>query len=72
MFLIIGSDDLCDPVLMTTQQRSFARRLRREATKAEDFLWGELRDRRLGGCKFRRQVPIDRFVVDFLCVEAGL
>ncbi|WP_204323963.1 DUF559 domain-containing protein, partial [Stenotrophomonas maltophilia] len=44
---------------MTTQQRSFARRLRREATKAEDFLWGELRDRRLGGCKFRRQVPID-------------
>jgi very-short-patch-repair endonuclease len=31
-----------------------------------------LRDRRLGGWKFKRQVPIDRFVVDFFCADAKL
>ena len=33
----------------------------------EGLLWSELRDRRLHGFKFVRQVPIDRFVVDFAC-----
>jgi very-short-patch-repair endonuclease len=35
-------------------------------------LWFRLRDRRLIGWKFKRQVPIDRFVVDFLCADAKL
>jgi very-short-patch-repair endonuclease len=50
----------------------FARRLRRSQTDAERVLWFRLRDRRLGGWKFKRQVPIDRFVVDFLCADAKL
>jgi 5-methyltetrahydrofolate--homocysteine methyltransferase len=35
-------------------------------------LWRELRNRGLGGFKFRRQQPIDRFIVDFFCLEAKL
>jgi very-short-patch-repair endonuclease len=46
-----------------------ARRLRRELTEAEGKLWARLRDRRLG-VKFRRQLPIDRFIVDFASEEA--
>jgi very-short-patch-repair endonuclease len=49
-----------------------ARRLRRNQTNAERKLWFRLRDRRLGGWKFRRQFPLDRFVVDFFCADAHL
>jgi very-short-patch-repair endonuclease len=49
-----------------------AKRLRRNQTNAERILWFRLRDRRLGGWKFRRQFPIDRFVVDFFCADAHL
>jgi very-short-patch-repair endonuclease len=49
-----------------------ARRLRRDQTDAERKLWFRLRDRRLNGLKFRRQVPIDRYVVDFCCESAHL
>lgn len=41
-------------------------------TEAEGRLWQELRDRRLDGIKFRRQVPFGRFIADFVCIEAGL
>ncbi|HUU25256.1 MAG TPA: endonuclease domain-containing protein [Methyloceanibacter sp.] len=49
-----------------------ARRLRSEPTRAERKMWSQLRDRRFLGLKFKRQVPIDRFVVDFICVDANL
>ena len=49
-----------------------ARRLRRDQTGAKRKLWFRLRDRRLRGWKFRRQLPIDRFVVDFCCESARL
>jgi very-short-patch-repair endonuclease len=49
-----------------------AKRLRRNQTDAERMLWFRLRDRRLAGRKFRRQFPIDRFVVDFFCADAHL
>ena len=50
----------------------FARRLRRELTLPERRLWFALRDRRLQGWKFRRQVPVGPFVVDFSCEAAQL
>jgi len=53
-------------------KRSFARTLRREMTDAEDRLWQELRDRRLDRIKFRRQMPIGKYVADFVCLEARL
>ena len=49
-----------------------ARSLRRNRTEAEARLWGLLRDRRLVGFKFRRQVPVGRYVVDFACFDARL
>jgi len=51
---------------------SFARRLRRNQTDAERVLWFCLRDRRLNGLKFKRQVPIDKYIVDFCCAEVRL
>jgi very-short-patch-repair endonuclease len=52
--------------------RDRARALRRDDTEAEARLWNALRARRLGGWRWRRQVPTGPFIVDFLCVEAGL
>ena len=49
-----------------------ARELRRQQTRAESLLWAQLRDRRLGGYKFRRQRPVGRFYADFACVEEGI
>jgi very-short-patch-repair endonuclease len=46
---------------------AFARRLRHEPPVTERLLWTLLRDRRLEGLKFRRQVPLGRYVADFLC-----
>lgn len=54
------------------QKRDTARRLRREATDVERTLWQLLRDRRLVGLKFRRQVPIGPFVADFACLSVRL
>ncbi|HXA38801.1 MAG TPA: DUF559 domain-containing protein [Phenylobacterium sp.] len=44
-----------------------ARALRRRATLAERTLWKLLRHRRLTGLKFRRQVPLGPYVLDFVC-----
>jgi very-short-patch-repair endonuclease len=49
-----------------------ARTLRANQTDSEARLWGELRGRRLGGWKWRRQAPIGPFVVDFFCPAARL
>lgn len=49
--------------------REQARRFRNERTAAEERLWHRSRNRQLGGFKFRRQHPIDRFIVDFCCIE---
>jgi very-short-patch-repair endonuclease len=57
---------------VSSRQRSRARAMRRSPTDAELRLWRLLRDRRLSGLKFRRQVPIGPYIVDFLCVGARL
>ena len=46
------------------------RRLRRDSTIPERLLWGRLRDHRCAGLKFRRQQPVEPYVVDFFCAEA--
>ncbi len=51
---------------------SRARQLRRDSTDAEQRLWSVLRDRQLGGDKFRRQTPIGPYIVDFLCMQRRL
>jgi very-short-patch-repair endonuclease len=47
-------------------------RLRRGATDAEIKLWFALRDRRLAGFKFARQVSISTCIADFVCREEML
>ena len=47
---------------MPSERRQFARALRKQATKAEDILWAQLRASRFHGAKFRRQT---RYVADF-------
>ena len=54
------------------EQRRFAKKLRREQTTLEARLWHEIRANRLDGWKFRRQVPIGSYIVDFACFEAQL
>ena len=49
-----------------------AKRLRRRQTRAESTLWVHIRAKRFHGYKFRRQVPIGPFIVDFLSVEHRL
>ena len=49
-----------------------ARSLRRNLTEPEQRLWQKLRNRQLGGLKFRRQSPVGPYVADFLCLEARL
>lgn len=49
-----------------------ARGLRQTQTEAEALLWRHLRGRQLQGFKFRRQHPLGPFVLDFVCVDAGL
>ena len=49
-----------------------AREMRKESTDAETRLWQRLRNRRLGGFKFRRQHQFGDYVADFFCYEANL
>src|SRR5687767_3273723 len=46
--------------------------MRHAGATAERILWSCLRNRRLHGLKFRRQVPIGRFIADFYCAEHSL
>ena len=52
--------------------RGYAREMRHEPVPAERIVWSRLRDRRLGGYKFRRQVPLGPFIADFFCAERKL
>ena len=49
-----------------------ARQLRRSRTLAERRLWYRLRELKRVGYKFRQQVPIDNFIVDFACLSQRL
>lgn len=52
------------------------RSLRKNQTDAEKKLWSILRNRQFFGTKFRRQFPVDKYILDFyspeykLCIEA--
>ena len=64
--------DRLRPVLVPEEEREWIRRLRAEQTQAEAALWQLLRNRKLIGGKFRRQVPVGRYVADFYCHERKL
>ena len=49
-----------------------ARTLRKRDTWAEKLMWSWLRDQRFSSYKFRRQHPLDRYILDFYCPTAKL
>ena len=51
---------------------SLSRNLRKRQTDAENLLWRHLRGKQLEGFRFRRQHPIGRYIVDFVCLEKRL
>lgn len=46
-----------------------AKVLRKRSTDTEILLWKYLRAKQLDGLKFRRQQPIGKYIVDFVCFE---
>lgn len=47
----------------------FARELRNNSTDTERVLWRYLKNKQIEGVKFRRQQPIEAFIVDFVSFD---
>jgi very-short-patch-repair endonuclease len=54
---------------VSKRHRSNAKQMRHAGTEAEAAMWRLLRHRRLVGFKFRRQVPLEGFILDFVCFD---
>ena len=54
---------------MSKNLTGIAKALRKRPTDAESLLWRHLRSKQVEGLKFRRQEPVGKFVVDFVCFE---
>ena len=57
---------------VTNQTRQRAIQLRNSANIPEQILWSVLSHRKLGRLKFRRQHPIEPYIVDFYCSSVNL
>ncbi len=57
---------------MKRNKIDLARQLRKNQTDVEIKLWTLLRNRRFAGIKFRRQFPIDEYILDFYAPEYKL
>jgi very-short-patch-repair endonuclease len=55
-----------------SQRQQFAKDLRQNMTEEERFVWSRLRSRRFAGFKFRLQVVLGNYMVDFVCFAAKL
>jgi very-short-patch-repair endonuclease len=51
---------------------SLSRNLRKRQTDAENLIWRHLRRKQVEGLRFRRQHPIGKYIVDFVCLEKQL
>lgn len=67
-----GGGDPREDIGVRNGQRDRARRLRRDRTPAERKLWHVLTVHRFHGLHVRRQAPVGRYIVDFVCHEARL
>jgi very-short-patch-repair endonuclease len=57
---------------MTDRLIPLAKNLRKRATDTERLVWKHLRAKHFKGIKFRRQQPIGKYIVDFICFEKKL
>jgi very-short-patch-repair endonuclease len=55
-----------------SSQKARRRSLRKTMPKAEQLLWSQLRNKRLGGYKFHRQYSVDQYILDFYCPKTKL
>ena len=52
--------------------KTLAKSMRTASTEAETHIWRQLRVHRCAGHKFKRQQPLGKYIVDFVCFEAKL
>src|SRR5262245_66134236 len=52
--------------------KELARKVRKQSTLSEVLLWNQIKNKKLLGCDFHRQKPIDNFIVDFFCPDLKL
>jgi very-short-patch-repair endonuclease len=57
---------------MTSHAATLAKNLRKRSTDAERNLWKYLSSKQMEGLKFRRQEPIGKYIVDFVCYEKAI
>jgi very-short-patch-repair endonuclease len=58
--------------VVSERQRSRAKQFRQTMTPAETLLWRCLKANRIDGLGFRRQVPVRKYIADFVCFSAKL
>lgn len=58
--------------LYNNEYKTRSRKLRKKETDAEKVLWSRLRARRFLRLKFRRQHPVDFYILDFYCRDKAL
>lgn len=58
--------------ILNKENLNLAKRLRKMQTPEENIIWFNLRAKRLSGYKFKRQYPIGKYIVDFVCMEKML
>lgn len=51
---------------------TYAKKLRKQSTPMEIKIWHILRSRRFADLKFKRQCPLGKYIVDFICIEKKL
>ena len=56
----------------TPEKMEIAKNLRNNMTHTELLLWEKLKEKQICGLRFRRQHPIDLFIVDFYCHQVRL
>jgi len=71
-FIIMADYKECLFYDATPEIHRRAKELRKNMTEPEKLLWEKIRNRKLGGLKFRRQHPISMFIADFYCHEIKL
>ena len=70
--LPLAGEGLGERVIKKTKMLENAKALRSNQTDAEQRLWYRLRAHRFMDLKFKRQKPIGRYIVDFVCMEHRL
>jgi len=61
-----------EPIINRKYLREIRKQLRNNLTPAEAALWDLLKNKQLDGHRFRRQVSIENYIVDFYCAEIRL